>query len=229
MNKLLLSLVLSCAVLLPAKSWAAFPDYATVVDTFPGATSIDDNWTTMSGTDPMIHDSGIVKPNSNTLCFEFRKGGLNLAPLTGIRKEVYYTNVAANQFILLALFLDAGIDGATRDGYQFYHAAGTANLVRVNDGSDTSLGTASFTPANGYKYGLVKDDTTGEVTAYVNTGGGWSALITATDNTLTGTMRAAMAAAENTATFDDFAQGEGASIGGGAATPHNMTLMGVGK
>lgn len=135
---------------------------------------------------------GGVRVNSNVGATS--AGGLNLSYydtiLTVADCEVYVTIASnpANNRTIYVLALLGDISGSSFDGYglKFNKVSGTDNLqiIRFDNGVETVLG-ANFSQelVAGNKFGLEIVGST--LTAYVDTGSGWTSLGSRTDSTYT--------------------------------------------
>ncbi len=160
-------------------------------------------------------------------------GGLNASYWTTIMTaadcEVFATIASnpANNRSMYVLARIADISAPSFDGYalKFNKLSGTDTLqiIRIDNGVESVLG-ANFTQelTAGNKFGLEIVGTT--LTAYVDTGSGWTSLGSRTDSTYSAAGYLGLGIASGT--LDDFGGGELAAASGGQPprTMHQMRM-----
>lgn len=171
----------------------------------------------------LIVSSNVCAPSGSG-----NRSGYRTTILTAADCEVYATISAvpsANRNMTLLARLH-NISGSSIDGYglRFNKLSGTDTLqiVRVDGGVLTNLGSAiSQELVVGNKFGL--EIVGGTLTAYVDTGSGWTAVGSATDSTysVAGYLGIDIG---GTGTLDDFGGGELVAAGGGQP-PRSMHQM----
>ena len=196
-----------------------------------GATSIIDNFN-RANENPMTGWANMTTSGLQVVSNACTTSGAGLNSsywntiFTGADCEAYVTiasDPASNRSMYVYVRL-TDIGSGTTDGYaiKFNKLSGTdtLQLIRVDNGSETVLG-ANFTQelTAGNKFGIEIVGST--LTAYVNTGSGWTSLGTRTDSTYSAAGYAGLGIASGS--LDDF--GGGVLSSGITVTPSPVTAV----